>query len=145
MRSLWSPLLAGCLLASLAGCGKSPDSAPARGRYAPPAPKSKPKVAEAEKENYEAVAKETLPDAEAGVPEAQYLLGMMYVNGKGVSADFVEAYKWLELAAAQGDAEAVKARDLVFRLLKPEQIAEGKRRAAAFVPAKNPAEPALKK
>ena len=142
---LCSPLLAGCLLASLAGCGERPDSAPARGRYAPPAPKQKPKVAEAEKENYEAVAKETLPDAEAGVPEAQYLLGMMYVNGKGVSTDFVEAYKWLELAAAQGDADAVKARDLVLKLLKPEQIAEGKRRAAAFVPAKNPAEPALQK
>jgi uncharacterized protein len=44
--------------------------------------------------------------AERGEPKAQFNLGNKYVNGQGVSQDYVEALKWYRLAADQGDANA---------------------------------------
>jgi TPR repeat protein len=38
--------------------------------------------------------------AEQGDATGQYLLGLMYDKGFGVSRDVVQAYKWLDLAAA---------------------------------------------
>ncbi len=50
--------------------------------------------------------------------------------------DYVEAYKWRLLAAAQGNEMAKKAANALENLMTPEQIAEGQHRAAAFVPQK---------
>ena len=50
-----------------------------------------------------------LPHKDMHVPpgvKAQFNLGLMYRDGKGVAQDFTKARKWFELAAAQGDAEA---------------------------------------
>jgi hypothetical protein len=44
--------------------------------------------------------------AEKGDPSAQYNLGVMYHNGRGVEKDEVEAFKWYQKAAEQGDADA---------------------------------------
>ena len=49
---------------------------------------------------------------------AQYDLGLMYAEGQGVSQDYVQAHKWINLAVDQLSAgvvhdQAVKARDLV--------------------------------
>ena len=44
--------------------------------------------------------------AEQGNAEAQYKLGHMYEDGKGVPAYDAEAVKWYRLAAAQGAVEA---------------------------------------
>jgi TPR repeat protein len=44
--------------------------------------------------------------AEQGSAKAQYLLGLMYVEGQGVPQDDGEAVKWLRLAADQGHANA---------------------------------------
>ncbi len=60
----------------------------------------------------------------------------MYEFGEIVVQDKVEAYKWYSLAAAEGKTEVIKYRDNMMRSLTPEQIAEGQRRAAAFVPRK---------
>ena len=49
---------------------------------------------------------EWTPLAEAGDTEAQYNLGVMYDNGRGVLQDYKEAVKWYTLAAKQGLAEA---------------------------------------
>ncbi|MGD8479798.1 MAG: tetratricopeptide repeat protein [Methyloceanibacter sp.] len=46
------------------------------------------------------------PLAERGDARAQLILGLMYVEGKGVSQDKAEAVKWFRLAAEQGDARA---------------------------------------
>jgi hypothetical protein len=54
----------------------------------------------------------------------------MSQNGQGLPKDFVEAYKWYALAAAQGNTNAQINRDNLLRLLTPAQIAEGQRRAA---------------
>ena len=44
--------------------------------------------------------------AEAGDAEAQYNLGGMYANGRGVERDDAEAVKWYRFAAEQGDIRA---------------------------------------
>src|SRR5512134_1893782 len=46
------------------------------------------------------------PLAKQGLPEAQYSLGVMYDNGRGVQQDYAEAMKWYRKAAEQGDAPA---------------------------------------
>jgi hypothetical protein len=44
--------------------------------------------------------------AEAGDAAAQFRLGVMYANGKGVPKDAAEAVKWFSKAAEQGYADA---------------------------------------
>src|SRR5690606_13025134 len=46
------------------------------------------------------------PHAERGHAEAQMLLGSLYTNGHGVTADTDEGARWFSLAAAQGNADA---------------------------------------
>ena len=46
------------------------------------------------------------PLAEKGDPAAQYLLGTLYVEGKGVERDDTTAFTWFQRAANQGDARA---------------------------------------
>jgi TPR repeat protein len=46
------------------------------------------------------------PLAETGVAAAQYRLGVMYAEGKGVARNDGEAVVWFERAAKQGDAAA---------------------------------------
>ena len=46
--------------------------------------------------------------AEQGDAEAQYDLGVMYDNGRGVPQDDAEAVRWYRLAADQGEALAQK-------------------------------------
>ena len=46
------------------------------------------------------------PLAEQGNSSAQYNLGLMYDNGRGVAQDYKTAVKWYTLAAQQGDADA---------------------------------------
>ncbi len=45
-------------------------------------------------------------EAEQGDADAQFLLGVMYANGRGVAQNDQEAVKWYRLAAEQGDATA---------------------------------------
>lgn len=46
------------------------------------------------------------PLADQGYVYAQYNLGLMYSNGRGVDQDYATAVKWYTLAAEQGHAEA---------------------------------------
>jgi len=43
-----------------------------------------------------------LQAAQHGAPEAQYALGALYANGRGVPRDYAQALKWFKAAAAQG-------------------------------------------
>ena len=56
--------------------------------------------------NYEAAVKHLTILAEQGHADAQYNLGVMYDNGRGVPQDYVKAAKWYRLAAEQGHADA---------------------------------------
>ena len=49
----------------------------------------------------------------------------MYLNGEGVPQDHVQAYKWLVLAAAQGDEKPTEFRDKLAEKMTPSQIQEG--------------------
>ena len=46
------------------------------------------------------------PLAEQGNVTAQFNLGLMYVQGEGVSQNFKKAVYWCQKAAEQGEAEA---------------------------------------
>jgi len=52
--------------------------------------------------------------AEQGVAEAQYTVGYMYATGKGAERNYIEAEKWLRLAAAQDHAQAQWAMGLLY-------------------------------
>ena len=47
--------------------------------------------------------------AEQGHADVQYLLGLSYFFGEGVTKDYAEAVKWFRKAAQQGNQEAKKA------------------------------------
>ena len=47
-------------------------------------------------------------DAEKGNSSAQFSLGFMYEKGQGVPQDYVQAYMWFNLAAAQGTKGAAE-------------------------------------
>ena len=59
----------------------------------------------AEQEQAEAVQLYRLA-AEQGVAGAQFRLGVVYAEGRGVAQDDKESVRWFRLAAEQGDAEA---------------------------------------
>jgi S1-C subfamily serine protease len=74
--------------------------------------------------------------AEQGNADAQFYLGVCYGDGQGVTQNDLEAYTWSSLAAAQGVKSAPKNRDIFASRMSREEIIEGQRRAAAFVPHK---------
>ena len=74
--------------------------------------------------------------ADQGHAPAQYNLGVMYRNGRGVPQDYVRAHIWFSLSAAQGDQDAVENRDLAARHMTPAQIAEAQKLAREWKPTK---------
>ena len=65
--------------------------------------------------DYATVLQEWRPLAEQGNAAAQFNLGLMYYNGKGVPQDYAEAVKWWRLAAEQGDAIAQNNLGIMYR------------------------------
>jgi len=59
--------------------------------------------------------------AEQGGAEAQYNLGLMYLEGLGVKQDNVEAYAWIRTAAAQGKLGTLEIRQALLREMTPSQ------------------------
>ena len=80
--------------------------------------------------------------AAAGNATAQSNLGFMYANGESVPEDYVQAYKWYNLAAASADtsaaARARRNKDRVAAKMTKEQIAEAQRLSTAFTPTTTP-------
>jgi len=91
-----------------------------------------------EKPNWVEAAKWVRKAAEQGNAQAQGVLGEMYYNGEGVTRDYIEAYKWYNLSAAQG-GPGTEDRNTITPLMTPEQIAEAQRRSTEFVPRKETA------
>ena len=71
--------------------------------------------------------------AELGHARAKFNLGIMFAFGEGVPQDFVRAYLWFNIAAAQGDKTAQKGRDLIVSQMTPDQIAEAQRMAREWI------------
>ena len=72
--------------------------------------------------------------ADAGDQRAMLALGRLYVQGLGVLQDYVEAHKWLNLAASRGEAAALKERDALAEKMTPEERAEAQKLARAWRP-----------
>jgi TPR repeat protein len=67
--------------------------------------------------------------AQQGDASAQYNLGLMYARGEGVVQDYVKGHSWFNLGAASGNANAVKGRDIVAKLMTPQQIGDAQKLA----------------
>jgi len=70
---------------------------------------------------------------------AQYQLGQMYFDGVGVARDYVSAYLWFTVAAGQtplidNRKELIELRNIAAARMTPAQVAEAKRRVAAWKP-----------
>ena len=63
--------------------------------------------------DYETALREWQPLAEQGTSTAQFMLGVLYGDGEGVTQDYVRAYMWSDIAALQGH-EAAKFNRGVF-------------------------------
>jgi uncharacterized protein len=84
-----------------------------------------------------------------GVADMLFELGMMYSVGRDVPIDLISAHKWFNLAAAKGNAEAVRLRREIANQMSDAEIAAAQRaardwlrlnpNAAAAAPAAAPA------
>ncbi len=81
--------------------------------------------------NYAQVLKLWQPLAEQGDTELQYNLGVMYSQGRGVEKDTQKAIHWLQLAASQGDRDALARLGKIYALQKKYTLAEPLLRQAA--------------
>ena len=72
-------------------------------------------------------AEEVREKAEAGHVDAQYALGLMYAEGRGLKQDEIQAYVWLSRAVEQGDQDAATLRYVLLSQMEPGQIAAAMR------------------
>ena len=60
-------------------------------------------------------------------------LGLRYGLGDGVQRDYIQAYKWVELAARDGADGAQQARTFLQDLMTEQQVRAAKETADAFL------------
>lgn len=72
--------------------------------------------------------------APLGDKYAQYMIGFMYLSGKGIPVDVVTASAWYRLAGERGDKSLVSERDKLLALLTESQRAESDRVLAELRP-----------
>ncbi len=72
--------------------------------------------------------------AQAGDTKAMLALGWAYVQGMGVLQDYVQAYKWFNLAASRGEGAAVAERDALTAEMSLQERAEGRKLALEYQP-----------
>jgi len=61
--------------------------------------------------------------------DAFFDLGMMYSTGRSVPIDYVSAHKWFNLAATNGNKEAIRLRREIAAEMTPGEIAAAQRAA----------------
>ena len=78
--------------------------------------------------------------ADQGHADAQHLLALSYEGGFGVPRDFVAAYMWYDLAASRASTDErqrySRDRDRIAERMSAQQIAEAKRLARDWKPAR---------
>ena len=60
----------------------------------------------------------------AGICLAQFNLGFMYGTGEGIPKDYVQAYAWFNIAAAQGDETAKENLEIITKVMSTADIAK---------------------
>jgi ankyrin repeat protein len=68
--------------------------------------------------------------ANQGDVKAMYELGMMHENGVGTIQNYVEAYKWYNIAAYCGSIKASDAREAINKKMIAQDLAEAKKLAS---------------
>ena len=63
-----------------------------------------------------------------------YNLGLLFAKGQGVPRDYVQAYMWFDLSAAQGMPSAIRNRQVAAEKMTPVQIAEAQKLAREWKP-----------
>lgn len=86
--------------------------------------------------DYNAAASWLRKSAEYGVRDGQFGIGVMYMQGQAVAENTPEAYKWLSIAARNGDTEAEGMLKDLRKRLTPEQLANAQAAARAYSPLK---------
>ena len=71
--------------------------------------------------------------AGGGDARSMLALGRLYRSGVGVLQDYVEAYTWLNLAAARGELDAARERDELAVTMTAQERAEGQWRAREWL------------
>jgi TPR repeat protein len=85
-------------------------------------------------DNGDATVALCLAAAAAGDASAYFDLGVICSTGaNGVEHDLIEAHKWFNLAAVQGNEEAGWARADISEEMTAREIAEAQRRARAWL------------
>ena len=62
--------------------------------------------------------------AYAGDLHAQYALGLIYAEGRGIDEDLVKSFAWLSVAVHEGDTDAESLRYIVSERMNDEQLAQ---------------------
>jgi TPR repeat protein len=70
--------------------------------------------------------------AERGEMDAQYALGLIYSEGRGVEIDLARAHYWLSLAIAQGDKDADQLRNIIGSRMSDAEFAAARELAMAY-------------
>jgi uncharacterized protein len=65
-----------------------------------------------------------MKENDQGFARAQFGLGAMYDQGKGVPQDLIYAHMWFNIAASSGDKDASKGRDITAKEMTASQIAK---------------------
>lgn len=65
--------------------------------------------------------------ASGGDVDAQFAMGLIYAEGRGVPIDLAQAHYWLSLAVEQGDRDAVQLRNCVGSQMTDEEYEAAKR------------------
>ena len=68
-----------------------------------------------------------------GDKNAQYALGLIYAEGRGVQYNPVESYAWLTAAAMQGDNDALLLRSMISEIMSSDSIEEAEERAGILM------------
>ena len=75
-----------------------------------------------------------LQDAAEGDADALYELGVAYSTGSGgLHIDLIEAHKWFNLAALNGDRRGQECRAEIAEEMTAREIAEAQRQARAWL------------
>jgi peptidoglycan hydrolase-like protein with peptidoglycan-binding domain len=72
--------------------------------------------------NYARAYQEFKQSADAGNSLAQFMMGRLYAEGRGVVEDNMAAYMWYDLAAGSGSGRAIAARDTVAARLDADEL-----------------------
>ena len=67
--------------------------------------------------------------------DALYNLGLLYSTGQGVDMDYVQAHKWFNLAAMQGNEAAREWRKELAKEMSTDEISTAQRQAREWLSA----------